>query len=99
MKTNKIQALLISHLNRHGHIELILPDGVLLEIGINQENKKGDLVIKDNYCWVIAKREDRAASLDSYNLGLRFTDSNTTIVFDDRYIDMNGESVRQLEVI
>ena len=99
MKTNKIQALLISYLNKYGHIELILPDEIILEIGVNQEDKNGNLAIQEDYCWVVAKRQDRLACLDSYNLGLRFNDNNTTIVFDDKYIDDKGESVRQLEVV
>jgi|SRR5262252_4760716 len=99
MKTNKIQALLINHLNRHGHIELILPDGVVLEIGVNQENDKGDIIITDDYCWVVASRKDRSAILDAYNLGLRFASDSRTIVFEDRYIDQNGDEVRRLDVV
>ncbi len=96
---NKVQALLISHLNKHGRIELLLPDGVLVEIGVDQENENGEWVKKEDYCWVVASRQDKAASIDSYNLGLRFTDEATTIVFDDRYIDQNGEAVRRLEIV
>lgn len=96
---NKIQSLLISHLSKYGNIEILLPDGVVLEIGVNQEGADGRLVIKDNYCWVIASRRDRQCCLDSYNLGLRFTDDARTIVFDDRYIAEDGESVRRLEVV
>ena len=68
MKTNKIQALLINHLLKHGHIQLRLPDGVLLEIGITEENENGKIQKSDEYCWVIAKKENRAAVIDSYNL-------------------------------
>jgi hypothetical protein len=99
MSKNKIQALLINHLNKYGNIELVLPDGVVLEIGVNQEDKNGDIVIADDYCWVIASRNDRSAVLDSYNLGLRFADNARTIVFEDRYIDQNGEEVRRLDVV
>ena len=56
MKTNKIQALLINHLLKHGHIQLRLPDGVLLEIGITEENENGKIQKSDEYCWVIAKK-------------------------------------------
>ena len=99
MSTNKIQALLISHLSKHGHIELLLPDGVVVEIGVNQEKENGDIIIKDDYCWVIASRQDRSVCIDSYNLGLRFSDDNRTIVFEDKYIDPNGEQVRRLDVV
>ncbi len=99
MSKNKIQALLINHLNKYGNIELILPDGVVLEIGVNQEDKNGDIIIADDYCWVIASRKDKSAVLDSYNLGLRFNDDSRTIVFEDKYIDQNGDQVRRLDVV
>jgi hypothetical protein len=99
MSMNKIQALLISHLSKHGHIELLLPDGVIVEIGVNQEKENGDIIIKDDYCWVIASRQDRSVSIDSYNLGLSFSDDSRTIVFEDRYIDQDGEQVRRLDVV
>jgi hypothetical protein len=99
MSQNKIQSLLISHLNKHGHIQLILPDGMMLEIGVDQENGNGELVIKDDYCWVIASREERIASIDSYNLGVQFPDDKKTLVFEDNYEDENGEKIKRLEVI
>jgi hypothetical protein len=99
MKKNKIQAMLVEHLMKHGQIELLLPDGVKLEIGLTQENQRGRLIVKDNYCWVIASREDRATSLDAYNMGLRFSDDANIIVFEDKFIDQNGEQVRRLDVV
>lgn len=99
MSKNRIQALLISYLNKHGRIELLLPDGVVVEIGVDQENARGECVKKEGYCWVVASRQDKAASIDSYNLGLRFNDEATTIVFDDRYIDHNGDAIRRLEIV
>ena len=99
MSKNKIQALLISHLSKHGHIELLLPDGVIVEIGVTQENQEGELVNASDYCWVIASRHDRAASIDSYNLGLRFSDDRRTIIFEDKYVDPSGETVRRLDVV
>jgi hypothetical protein len=91
--------MLVEHLMKHGQIELLLPDGVKLEIGLTQENQRGRLIVKDNYCWVIASREDRATSLDAYNMGLRFSDDANIIVFEDKFIDQNGEQVRRLDVV
>lgn len=99
MKKNKIQTLLVEHLLKHGQIELLLPDGVTLEIGVTQENKNGELVKKDDYCWVIASQGNRATSLDAYNMGLRFQDDEKAIVFDDKFIDQNGDNVRRLDVV
>ena len=38
-KNNKLQSLLINHLMKHGSVKLTLPDGVTLEIGVNQVNE------------------------------------------------------------
>lgn len=99
MSKNKIQSLLVSHLLKHGQIELLLPDGVTLEIGITQEGKDGELVKKDDYCWVITSRDGRSTSIDSYNLGLRFNDAENILVLEDSFTDQNGEPVRRLDVI
>lgn len=96
---NKIQALLITHLLKHGKIELKLPDGVLVEIGVTQEGNNGNMQIKDDYCWVIASQGKRATSMDSFNMGLRFQDDSDIIVYEDRFVDGNGESVRRLDVV
>lgn len=99
MSKNKIQSLLVSHLLKHGQIELLLPDGVILEIGITQEGKDGEIVKKDDYCWVITSRNDRSANIDSYNLGLRFNDGGNILVLEDSFTDKNGEPVRRVDVI
>lgn len=99
MKTNKIQALLINHLLKHGHIQLQLPDGVLLEIGITEESETGRFQKSDDYCWVIAKKENRAAVIDSYNLGIRFEDEAKAILLDETFVDSEGTSIRQLNVV
>ncbi len=95
MATNKIQALLVNYLYKYGSIKLILPDGISLEIGVNQEGENNYMLIENDYCWVIATRQDRSAMLDSYNLGLRFTDDSRTIVFEDTDID----GTRSLDVV
>lgn len=99
MSKQKIQSLLISHLLQHGHIDLRLPDGMVLEIGIDQEGTNGNLVKKDDYCWVIASHGNRATTIDSYNLGLRFEDDASKLIFEDRFTDNAGMDVRRLDVI
>lgn len=99
MNTNRVQSLLINHLQKHGMIKLLLPDGVVLEIGVNQLDGNGELRKIENYCWIMASREDKMAVLDSYNLGLRFKDDKDTIVLEDRMISQDGEQVRVLDVV
>jgi len=99
MKKNKIQSMIVEHLMKHGQLEILLPDNVKLEIGTTQENQNGRLVVKDDYCWVIASREGRSTSLDAYNLGLRFENEENLIVFEDKFTDQNGEKVRRLDVV
>jgi hypothetical protein len=36
MKKRKIQALIVEHLIKYGQLEILLPDGVKLEIGTTQ---------------------------------------------------------------
>lgn len=99
MSKQKIQSLLITHLLQHGHIDLRLPDGMVLEIGIDQEGNNGMLEKKEDYCWVIASQGDRAMTMDSFNLGLKFADDNERFVFDERFVDNGGEKVRRLDVV
>ena len=100
MSKRNIQTLLIKHLMEEGEIELLLPDGIKLEIGVMQRNKKQELVnCIENYCYVTAERSDKKLLLDSYNVGLQFTDDQDTMLFDDVSIGNNGTSTRRLEVI
>lgn len=99
MHNNRLQSLLISYLTKHGHVELLLPDGVTLEIGIVQEGANGELVKKDDYCWVMASHKGRTASIDPYNLGLSLTEEKNIIMFEDKYIDDKGREITRLEVI
>jgi hypothetical protein len=98
MTKNKIQSMIVEHLLKHGQIEIRLPDGFKLEIGITQENQDGELQLEDDYCWVIASQGGRATSLDSYNMGLRFKD-NKALILEDRFTDQDGEEIRRLDVI
>lgn len=99
MSTNKLQSLLITHLQKHGSVKLLLPDGVVLEIGVNQLDDEGNLRSVDNYCWVMATRQDRMAVLDSYNIGLRYTPKKNEIIFEDEFIDSEGQKVKRLDVV
>lgn len=99
MKTSKIQSLLITHLTKYGTIQLNLPDNMMIEIGITAENKNGDLEKIQDYCWVIAKKENKATCIDSYNLGIRFSEEDNNILLDDSFTDSDGMQVRQLSVV
>lgn len=98
MTKNKIQSLIVEHLLKHGQIEIVLPDGVKLEIGLTQE-KEGEITINEEYCWVIASQGGRATSIDAYNMGLRFSDKENVLVFEDKFTDKNGEQIRRLDVV
>ena len=93
----KIQRLLISQLEEHGTIELLLPNQVTLEIGVTQEGKNGTIKV-DEYCWVTASKNERQISLDSYNLGLRFSAYNSMLL-ESELIDEDGENIRLLNVV
>ena len=100
-RTDKLQHLLITHLKEHGVVELILPDGIMLEIGITQQNARGEIEIDDDddYCFVTARRQDKSILLDSFNLALQFEDSPSTIIFEDNIMDDVGTELRTLEVV
>jgi hypothetical protein len=99
MKANKIQSLLITYLTKHGTIQLNLPSNMVLEIGITAEKENGNQEKIEDYCWVIAKKENKATCIDSYNLGIRFNEEEKNIVLDDTFTDSDGISVRQLNVV
>lgn len=96
---NKIQGLINSYLRKHGVIKILLPDNVELEIGTLQENKHGKEEKTNNYCYVIAKKEDRTTVLDSFNLGIRFLDVENNYLLEDSFVDDDGNEVRQLNVV
>lgn len=96
---NKLQYLLIKELLKTGTVELLLPDGITLEIGITQEDKYGQLKKSDDYCYVVASRDGKSTLLDTYNLGLRFEDEKDILIYEDTGVDNNGVAVRSLDVI
>ncbi len=48
---------------------------------------------------MIASRKDRQIALDKYNAGIRFSDTDQALVFEDRFTDEAGQAVRRLDVI
>lgn len=97
-KQKKIQALLTTHLLNCGSIELLLPDGVSLEIGITKDGKHGP-EISDDYCFVKASREDSTTLLDTYNVGVQFADTDNTIICVDSTMDDKGRRIKRLEIV
>ncbi len=100
-KKDKIQYLLISHLKKNGSIQLTLPDGISVEIGITQEDARGDVVIDDDddYCWVKATRSHSEFILDSFNLGLSYEDDPSTILVEDADITDEGVPIKRLDIV
>lgn len=97
-KQAKIQQLLLSHLSDEGHIQLRLPDGMILELGVVAEGKYGQLEKQDNYCWAIVSQKNREVSIDSFNLGLRFCGDNK-IILEDSAFNKDGVEYKTLDVI
>ena len=96
---NKVQQVFITHLLQEGHVELVLPNDMILEVGITQENKYGDLEKNPEYCWVIASQNNRSVSIDEYNLGLRFQDKKDRMICEHDGIAQNGDHIKILDVI
>jgi hypothetical protein len=98
-KSRKLQYLIITQLLEQGSVQLILPDGVTLDIGILQEDKFGNLKKADDYCYIVASRDGRTAMIDSYNLGLQYEAKQDTIIFEEEVLDHNGESIKIMDVV
>ena len=98
-RQKKIQYLLVTHLLEKGHIELTLPDGMVLEMGIVQENELGELEKADDYCWIIASQKDRIVSMDSFNFGLRYAEDSGKMIFEDSILDHDGQQMKVLQAI
>lgn len=94
----KIQQLFVEHLLREGSVELALPNGMVLEVGVTQENKNGDLEITPDYCWVVASQKNRSVSIDRYNLGLRYS-GDKDIVCEHSTISADGTDIKILDVV
>ena len=95
---NKVQEVFINHLLSEGHVQLLLPNNMILEVGITQENKYGNLEKYPNYCWIIASQNGREVSIDEYNLGLRFED-NSKMICEQKSVSQDGENITIFDVI
>lgn len=93
---DKIQCLLINHLLKEGEINLLLPNGMKLMVGITQEGKDGDRELCEDYCWVEASQGDRGAFIDSYGLELQYAQG--CVVQDDLTTE-EGAHVNYVEVV
>lgn len=98
-KARKLQYLLITELLDKGTVQLTLPDGIILEIGTTQENEFGKVEKTDDYCYVVATREGKSVSLDTYGLGLRYESKEDTIIYEDEATDQEGSLVKTFDVV
>ena len=97
-QSKKIQALLTNHLLRCGGLELLLPDGIVVQVSITKEGKHG-AEICDDYCAVRTSRGGSSTLLDTYNLSLEYTDDHRSLICLDSSIDEEGRLVKRLEVV
>lgn len=95
---SKIQRLFVEYLLKEGTLELALPNGMVLEVGVTQENRYGDQEITPDYCWVVASQKNRSVCIDRYNLGLRYQ-SDGSMVCEQSVINDDGTSVNILDVL
>lgn len=95
---NKIQKLFVEYLMKEGTLELSLPNGMVLEVGVTQENRYGDQEITPDYCWLVASQKNRSVCIDSYNLGLRYP-GDREMVCEQSVLNDDGTSMKILDVI
>ena len=98
-RKSKIQSLIIRHLKEQGFLNILLPDGIVLEIGTIQVEKDNKRVKSNDYCSVTASRDKKRTLLDSYSMGLSFQQEEKTMIFEDYTYDLNGETIRSVDVI
>lgn len=94
----KIQQMFVEFLMREGALELALPNGMVLEVGITQENRYGDLEITPDYCWVVASQKDRSISMDNYNLGIRYS-GDKEMVCEYSMTSEDGTNINILDLV
>ena len=95
---SKIQRLFVESLMKDGSIELVLPSGMVLEVGVTQENRMGDLEIVPDYCWVIASQKGRSISMDNYNLGIRYS-GEKDMVCEYSVTSDDGTNINVLDIV
>jgi len=81
-KKDKIQYLLITHLLKFGEIQLALPGGTVLTLGITQLGKRGKELC-DDYCWVQTSQDERTTYIDTYNVGVTCPDDKLVFMGED----------------
>ena len=77
---DKLQYLLITTLFKDGKVELVLPDGMTVQLGITEETKHG-LKKNENYCSVVVSQEDKTFSMDAYNMSLQY--NRDRLIFEE----------------
>jgi hypothetical protein len=90
--------MLVEFLMKEGALELILPNGMILEVGVTQENELGDLEITPDYCWIVASQRNRSISMDNYNLGIRYRGEDE-IVCEYSMLSEDGTNINVLDVV
>lgn len=95
---SRIQRLFVEFLMKEGALELALPNGMVLEVGVTQENEKGDLEITPDYCWVVASQKGRSISMDNYNLGIRYS-GDKEMVCEYSLLSDDGTNINILDVV
>jgi len=95
---SKVQRMFIELLMKEGALELALPNGMVLEVGITQENESGDLEITPNYCWIVASQKGRSISMDNYNLGIRYS-GDKEMVCEYSMTSEDGTNINVLDVV
>lgn len=78
---SRIQFLLNEYIEKFGSIDLLLPDGVGVEIGITQEGKRG-VEKRPEYCWVVTSRDDRFTTFDRYAMSMHFSEDKDRTILD-----------------
>ena len=97
-RRDRIQYLLIMHLLKEGTITLVLPDGIVLELGVTTEGANGRAEIHDDYCWVETKQDRRTMFMDSHNLSLQYADDGSRLVLEDDVVE-GGDRYRVVDVV
>jgi hypothetical protein len=98
-KQDRIQHLIITQLLKEGSVQLKLPDGITLELGITQEGKDGRQEKCDNYCWVTTSQHQRRIFMDSFNLSMEYAATDKQIVLEDNIEDEDGRVFHVVDVV
>lgn len=94
----KLQRLFVEYLLKEGTLELALPGGMVLEVGVTQENRYGDQEITPDYCCVTASQRNRSVSIDRYNVGIRYQGGDG-MVCEQSVLNEDGTNVSIFDVL